>query len=90
VLVKELFGTTTDAMTTGTVSRAQALKGWFVRDSQNSHPGNKGEGWDWSWFDARNPSKTTSTDFKMNRQPCHVPAQATGWIYVQGYPALQQ
>ena len=94
VLVKEVFETTTGPMTTGTVSHAQNLKGWFVlvRDSKNSHPGNKlwGNGWGWSWFDAVNPSKTTSTDFKADCLPCHVPARATDWIYVQGYPALKQ
>jgi hypothetical protein len=94
VLVKEVFETATGAMTTGTVSHAQALKGWFVmvRDSKNSHPGNKlwGDGGGWSWFDAANPSRTTSTDFKVDCQTCHVPAQASDWIYVQGYPSLQQ
>ena len=94
VLVKEVFETATGTMTTGTVSRAQTLKGWFVlvRDSKNSHPGNKlwGDGWGWSWFDAANPSKTTSTDYKANCLPCHVPARASDWIYVQGYPALKQ
>ena len=94
VLVKEVFETTTGAMTTGTVSHAQPLKGWFVlmKDSKNSHPGNKlwGNGWGWSWFDAGKPSKTTSTDYKADCLSCHVPAQATDWIYVQGYPALKQ
>jgi len=43
VLVKEVFETATGEMTTGTVSHPQELKGWFVmvRDSKNSHPGNK-------------------------------------------------
>ena len=49
VLVKEVFEATTQGMTTGTVSHGQALKGWFVlmKDSKNSHPGNKlwGNGW---------------------------------------------
>jgi hypothetical protein len=70
------------------------LKGWFVpmRDSKNSYPGNKlwGNGWGWSWFDAAKPSKTTSTDYKVDCLPCHEPARATDWIYVQGYPALKQ
>ena len=61
VLVKEVFEATTAAMTTGTVSHAQKLKGWFVmvKDSKNSHPGNTlwGDGWGWSWFDASNPVK---------------------------------
>jgi len=94
VLVKEVFEAATGPMTTGTVSHAQALKGWFVmvKDSQGRHPGNKlwGEGWGWSWFDAANPSRTTSTDYKVDCLPCHQPARASDWIYVQGYPALKQ
>jgi hypothetical protein len=92
VLAKEVFEATTGAMTTGTVSHAQTLTGWFVlvKDSKNSHPGNKlwGNGWGWSWFDAANPSKTTSTDYKPDCLPCHEPARASDGIYVQGYPAL--
>ena len=93
VLVKEVYETSTAPMTTGTVSHARTLKGWFVmvKDSNNSHPGNSlwGNGWAWSWFDAGNPTKTTSTDYKKDCLPCHVPAQATDWIYTAGYPALK-
>jgi hypothetical protein len=94
VLVKEVFQTATRRMTTGTVSRAETLKGWFVmmRDSSGRFAGNKlwGDGWGWSWFDAANPSKTTSTDYKTNCLGCHVPAQASDWIYVDGYPPLKR
>ena len=93
VLVKEVFDAATGPMTTGAVSHAQTLKGWFVmvRDSKNSHPGNKlwGDGWGWSWFDAGRPSKTTSTDFKAECQTCHIPARGSDWIYVDGYPPLK-
>ena len=93
VLVKEVYATATGQMTTGTVSHAGTLKGWFVmvKDSRGRHTGNKlwGDGWGWSWFDAANPSKTTSTDYKANCQACHVPAQTSDWIYVSGYPALK-
>lgn len=93
VLVKEVFQTSTGPMKTGIVSRAQILKGWFVmvKDTRDSHPGNAlwGDGWAWSWFDADNPSKTTSTNYRVNCLPCHVPARATDWIYVQGYPPLE-
>jgi Cytochrome P460 len=90
--VKEVFETTTGGMTTGTVSHAQALKGWFVlmKDSQNSHPLTNCGATVGSWFDAANPSKTTSTDYKADCLPCHEPARASDWIYVQGYPALKQ
>jgi hypothetical protein len=94
VLVKEVFQAQTAQMTTGTVSSAGTLKGWFVmvKDSQGRYPGNKlwGEGWGWSWFDAANPSKTTSTDYKTDCLPCHVPAQASDWVYVGGYPPLRR
>ncbi len=94
VLVKEVFEATTAAMTTGTVSHAQKLKGWFVmvKDNKNSHPGNKlwGEGWGWSWFDAANPVKTTSKDFRTDCLGCHIPAKSTDWIYVSGYPGLKK
>lgn len=92
VLVKEVFKTATNPMTTGTVSRAENLEGWFVmvKDSKNSHPENKlwGIGWGWSWFDADKPSKTTSTDYQKDCQTCHIPAQATDWVYTSGYPVL--
>ena len=94
VLVKEVFGTATTGMTTGTVSHATKLKGWFVmvRDSRNTRPGNPlwGDGWGWSWFDADKPLKTTSTNYKTDCQGCHVPAQSTNWIYVDGYPVLRR
>ncbi|HSE67615.1 MAG TPA: cytochrome P460 family protein, partial [Gemmatimonadales bacterium] len=94
ILVKEVFRTVTGPMTTGTVSRADALKGWFimVRDSRNRHAGDKlwGDGWGWGWFDAGNPSKTTSKDFTKDCKPCHVPAQSTEWVYVGGYPPLNR
>lgn len=93
VLVKEVYDTATGDMTTGTVSHPDKLKGWFVmvKDSKKSHPGNSlwGDGWGWSWFDATDPLHTTSTDYKNDCQGCHIPAQATDWIYVNGYPVLR-
>jgi hypothetical protein len=63
----------------------------LVRDSKGTHPGNPlwGDGWGWSWFDADKPLKTTSTDYHSDCQGCHVPAKATDWIYVNGYPVLR-
>ena len=94
VLVKEVHQAVTGQMTTGTVSHAGTLKGWFVmvKDSTGRHAGNKlwGDGWGWSWFEAANPSKTMSTDYKTNCRPCHTPAQASDWIYVGGYPPLER
>jgi hypothetical protein len=94
VLVKEVFRAATGEMTTGTVSHADTLKGWFVmvKDRDGRHTGNRlwGDGWGWSWFDAANPSKTTSTDYRTDCQSCHVPARTSDWIYVNGYPPLRR
>jgi len=94
VLVKEVFETGTAEMTTGTVSHAETLKGWFVmvKDGNGHYAANKlwGDGWGWSWFDAANPSKTTSTDYKTDCRSCHVPAQDSDWVYVGGYPPLKR
>lgn len=93
VLVKEVFLTATTTMTTGTVSHSKALKGWFVmvKDTSGHHPGSKlwGDGWGWSWFDADNPSTTTTSDYRAACLGCHVPAQSSDWVYVDGYPPLK-
>ena len=94
ILIKEVFAAASEPMTTGNVAHADKLAGWFVmmKDSKNSHPANKlwGDGWGWSFFDAANPQKTTSTDYKKDCLSCHVPAQNTDWIYIQGYEPLQK
>jgi hypothetical protein len=92
--VKEVFETATGRMTTGTVSHAGSLKGWFVmmKDGNDHYAGNNlwGDGWGWSWFDADNPSKTTSINYKTDCLGCHVPARVSDWVYVDGYPPLKR
>jgi len=106
VLVKEVHFAATSQMTTGTVSHADKLRGWFVmvKDSSGRYADNNmwGDGWGWSWFDAASPSTpslklslpgervATSTDYRANCKACHQPAQATDWIYVDGYPPLKR
>lgn len=94
VLVKEVFAAQTLPMTTGTVSHPNTLKGWFVmvRDSKNSRRNNPlwGDGWGWSWFNAGDPIHTTSTNYRNDCQGCHLPAKASDWLYVNGYPVLQR
>jgi S-formylglutathione hydrolase FrmB len=94
VLVKEVREAATGSMTTGTVSHPTKLKGWFVavRDSHGVHPDNKlwGDGWGWSWFDADKPLHTTSTDYRVDCKGCHVPAEATDWMYTSGYVSLNR
>jgi Cytochrome P460 len=93
VLVKEVFQAATEQKTTGTVSHAGTLKGWFVMvRGEGRYPDNQlwGDGWGWSWFDADNPTKTTSKNYKTDCLGCHVPAKGSEWIYVDGYPLLKR
>lgn len=104
VLVKELINTETMQMTTGpAVSHATTIKAWFVlvRDKKGRYKNSKlwGDGWGWSFFEASNPNKTVSTDYKENCLACHLPAldlapsdaqKDDKWIYTFGYPVFQK
>ena len=94
VIVKELRATRTQDMTTGRVSHLAGLNGWFVmvKDTEARFPDNPlwGEGWGWAYFDASDPSATTTEDYEAECLSCHVPAQETDWIYVEGYPVLNR
>ncbi len=94
ILVKELLGAETADMTTGTISRAGDVEGWFVmvKDSTGKfEKTNKlwGEGWGWAYFDADDRIKTTTTDYADECLTCHIPAKDNDWIYTEGYPVLK-
>jgi Cytochrome P460 len=92
VLVKEVFATDHAQMTTGDAHWASAIKVWFVliKDEKGRYPGNPlwGDGWGWALFKSDAPDKQVATNYKKDCLGCHVPAKATDWIYVQGYPVL--
>ena len=94
VLVKELIETETGDMTTGRVSWAKRVSGWFVmiKDRQGRFKGNPlwGDGWGWALFDADDPATTVTEDYKSDCIPCHVPAEKDDWVYVRGYPVLHR
>jgi hypothetical protein len=93
VLVKEVFGTDHAMMTTGDAHWASDTKVWFVmiKDEKHRFPNNPlwGDGWGWALFKADAPDKQVATDFKKDCLGCHIPAQSTDWVYVQGYPVLK-
>src|SRR6201998_1141407 len=92
VLVKEVFGTDHAQMTTGDAHWATGTKVWFVliKDDKGRYPGNPlwGDGWGWALFKSDAPDKQVATDYKKDCLGCHIPAKATDWVYVQGYPVL--
>jgi len=94
VLVKEIRAFHSAPMTTGRSSWSGDVKHWFVlvKDAKGrfpEHP-NWGNGWGWGLFYPSDPAKNASTDWRKDCLGCHVPAQATDWIYVQGYPQLHE
>ena len=92
VLVKELFEAETAAMTTGQVSRAGHVTGWFVmiKDAKGRFPDNPlwGDGWGWALFYAEDPKATVTEDYRADCIACHTPAKQTDWVFVEGYPIL--
>jgi len=93
VLVKEIFGTDHAQLTTGDAHWASDTKIWFimVKDDKGRYPGNPlwGDGWGWALYKSDAPDKQVATDYKKDCLGCHVPAKATDWVYVRGYPALR-
>ena len=79
VLVKELFGTDTDDMTTGRVSWAKRVTGWFImikdREGRFQGSGLWGDGWGWALLSADDPATTVTEDYRAECIPCHVPAK---------------
>ena len=94
VLVKELLDTGTGDLTTGRVSWAREVTGWFVmiKDTEGRFPGNGlwGDGWGWALFHADDPARPVTEDYKAECIPCHIPAERDDWVYVRGYPALRK
>jgi hypothetical protein len=93
VMVKEIFGTDHAQMTTGDAHWASGTKVWFVmiKDYKNRYPSSPlwGDGWGWALFKSDAPDKQVATDYKKDCLGCHIPAQSTDWVYVQGYPVLK-
>jgi hypothetical protein len=93
VLVKEVRGASAAKLTAGHSAWSTEIKVWFVmvKDSQGRFPNNKswGNGWGWALFEAKEPDKNVTTNFKTSCLGCHIPAKKDDWIYVRGYPELK-
>lgn len=93
VLVKELRKHARGDYTTGqNVASASAPTQWFlmVKDAHGRYPDHPlwQQGWGWALFEADAPGRNVATSFASDCQGCHLPARASDWVYVQGYPRL--
>lgn len=95
-IVKELRPSQSGDYTTGkNVSHATSdIKQWFVmvKDTKGRFKDNSvwGDGWGWALFKTDNPNVNVSQDYKKDCLGCHIPAQKTDWVYVEGYPTLNK
>ena len=94
ILVKDVFATSTEAMTTGTSSYANTLIGRFVmvKDQANKYTGASplwGDGWGWAFYEGTETRKTVSTDYKEDCLGCHEPVRNQDLLHIQGYPILK-
>lgn len=95
VLIKDVFATRTESLTTGTSSYAEALIGRFimVKDQTDSHAGASplwGDGWGWAFYEGADTETTVTTDYQADCLGCHEPARDQDLVYVQGYPILER
>lgn len=94
VIVKELLKSKTGDMTTGEVTWATEIEGWFVmvKDTQGRFPNSPlwGNGWGWVLFNSDNPEKTVTRNWRIDCLGCHIPAKQTDWVFVEGYRTLKQ
>ena len=62
----------------------------MIKDAEGRFPENPlwGSGWGWALYPPDDPNTTVTTDYEADCLHCHVPAEATDWVYVQGYPIL--
>lgn len=93
IIVKDVYKTKTENLTTGTVTWADTPDIWFVmvKDSKDRFKGNDlwGDGWGWALFEAKDPKKQVATDYRTDCRTCHVPAKDDDWLYIRGYAVLR-
>lgn len=94
MLVKDVFATKTEPLTTGTVSYAGQLAGRFVMVKDGAGKLGSGprfgDGWGWAFYEGAETKRTVTTNYKTDCLTCHEPARGHDLLYQQGYPLLHR
>ncbi|MBK0401320.1 cytochrome P460 family protein [Limibaculum sp. M0105] len=94
VIVKDVWSTRTEELTTGTASYAGELEGRFVmvRDTEGTLGASPrvGDGWGWAFYPGDETNMTVTGDYEVDCLACHEPARDQGLLYLQGYPVLRR
>ncbi|WP_116472607.1 cytochrome P460 family protein [Zobellella maritima] len=92
ILIKEIRSIESGTKTTGQAQWAGEPQIWFVMvkdDKGRFDSPHWDKGWGWALYEAKDPSTNVSKGFAETCQTCHVPAEATGWVFIEGYPTLK-
>ena len=94
VIIKDVFATSTEDLTTGRASYANSLEGRFVmvKDTGDKYADKSplyGSGWGWAFYKGDETTRAETTDYEVDCLGCHLPAESTDYLYVQGYPVLK-
>ena len=91
IIVKDVYETSSEDLTTGHSSWASKIKVWFVmvKDTTKRFPDNEiwGDGWGWALFEGKDRNKQVSESYKSDCRSCHVPARKTDWLYLDRLPS---
>lgn len=95
MLIKDVFATRTEPLTTGISSYADHLAGRFVmvKDGTDRYAAQSplwGDGWGWAFYEGPETRKPVTTDYREECLGCHEPARGQDLLYVQGYPILRR
>lgn len=91
-MVKELRHASSAKLNTGWAAAPGDVKLWFVmiKDQKRRFKGHKdwGKGWGWAQFNADDPKKNVSKNYRISCLGCHIPRKNMDWVYLEGYPLL--
>lgn len=94
IVVKDVYETSSEDLSTGHSSWASKIKVWFVmvKDTTKRFPDNEswGDGWGWALFESKDRTKQVSESYRSDCRSCHVPARKTDWLYLDRLPSPTQ
>lgn len=92
VIIKEVRHIRSGIKTTGAAEWAGDITIWFVmiRDRRGRFRNDVhwASGWGWALFKTSDKRGNISSGFEQSCKGCHLPAQATDWVFTEGYPSL--
>lgn len=92
-VIREIRSVETSTLSSGQTSWAGDVESWYlmIKDQEGrfeDHPA-WGQGWGWARFMPDDSGQNLVEDYRQDCLGCHVPAQKTDFVNIQGYPTLR-